>query len=143
MTHPKQAEGTLHHGRYAIGKVDLADPFRHIAIVLGSLERRRQIVIPARNPTGQQQNRNRVGISLGHSTKCIFAAGARLHHSDTQMFAMGGAAITVGHVDQGSLGTSHDRANSYLGASVDQAVVWKTEEILHAFTPEYIGNRVN
>jgi hypothetical protein len=56
---------------------------------------------------------------------------------------MGGAAIAVGHVDQGSLGASQDGANTNLGASVDQAIIWKTEEIFDTFALQYVGNRVD
>ena len=81
----------------------------------------------------KHKNRCGIGEGVGDSCKCVFGSRSALHTTNAYAFAVGNEAVTVGHVDQGSLGPSHNRPDASSRTGLNKAVCRKTEKNLHSF----------
>ena len=131
--------GLAHQLGNAVGVVNLGGPLGDAFVAAGGAEHRVDAQAVAGGAGRQQQDGDRVGISLGHTAKGVFRAGAGLHQENAGALAIVDSGKTVGHVDAGTLLAEYDGADAGYGGGLDKRAGGHAADEIHPLQLEYVG----
>ena len=136
----QSGKSPAHHFGDAVGIIDHVAPLGDFLEVFGGDKTGGQQP-PACLAAGQDQDRNGVAESLGHTGKSVFYTRTGLHCADSQALAEGGTGKAVGHPHADSFVPGHDRPDALFGPGFEDRILGKTADKLHPFHFEDFSDR--
>ena len=132
--------GASHHLGDAFSIIDVVCPLGNALIITRGIKIGRHPVALRAGMSGNHQQRRRVSVGLCYPGEGVFDPWSTLNNANAVFVAVVYPAVCVGHIHCGTLHPGNDGPDPAGGAGINQNIVGKTENYIHAFLSQNIGD---